>query len=153
MIATGTDVKPIEVLIFMRDVQSALYFEQMRGRGVRSVDPADLGRVTPDAVAKDRFVLIDAVGVTESEKTIVQPLERQRTVSFEKLLENVASGQSDPDTVSSLAHRLARLDRKLGPEDRQKVQEVAGRTLSELAGRLVDALDEDRIQLAQDPVA
>ncbi len=153
MIATGTDVKPIEALIFMRDVRSALYFEQMRGRGVRSLDPADLSRVTPDAMAKDRFVLIDAVGVTESEKTIVQPLERQRTVSFEKMLENVASGQSDPDTVSSLAHRLASLDRKLTTEDKAKVQEVAGFALCELAGALVDALDEDRIQLAQDPVA
>src|SRR5438309_6293507 len=85
MIATGTDVKPIEALIFMRDVRSALYFEQMRGRGVRSLNAADLARVTPDAPAKDRFVLIDAVGVTESEKTIVQPLERKRTVSFDKL--------------------------------------------------------------------
>ena len=153
MIATGTDVKPIEVLIFMRDVRSALYFEQMRGRGVRSLDPADLSRVTPDAPAKDRFVLIDAVGVTESEKTIVQPLERQRTVSFEKMLENVASGQSDPDTVSSLAHRLASLDRKLSAEDRARVMEVAGRPLCELAGILVDALDEDRIQAAADPSA
>ena len=153
MIATGTDVKPIEVLIFMRDVRSALYFEQMRGRGVRSLDPADLSRVTPDAIAKDRFVLIDAVGVTESEKTIVQPMERQRTITFEKMLENVASGQSDPDTVSSLAHRLASLDRKLNSEDRARVAEIAGRSLCELAGTLVDALDEDRIQAAPDPMA
>ena len=153
MIATGTDVKPIEALIFMRDVRSALYFEQMRGRGVRSLDPADLSRVTPDAVAKDRFVLIDAVGVTESEKTIVQPMERQRGVSFEKMLENVASGQSDPDTVSSLAHRLASLDRKLTADDKAKLQEVAGVPLCELAGTLVDALDEDRIRSAKDPIA
>jgi type I restriction enzyme R subunit len=112
----------------MRDVRSALYFEQMRGRGVRSLDPTDLSRVTPDAPAKERFVLIDAVGVTESEKTLVQPLERKRGVAFEKLLENVASGQSDPDTVSSLAHRLAMLDRKLGPEDKHKVEETAGKS-------------------------
>lgn len=152
MIATGTDVKPIEALIFMRDVRSALYFEQMRGRGVRSLNHADLARVTPDAPAKDRFVLIDAVGVTESEKTIVQPLERKRTVSFDKLLENVASGASDEDTVSSLAHRLASLDRKLTPEDRTRVVEAAnGLSLADLAGGLVDALDEDRIQAAPDP--
>jgi type I restriction enzyme R subunit len=154
MIATGTDVKPIEVLIFMRDVRSAIYFEQMRGRGVRSINPADLTRVTRDAVAKDRFVLIDAVGVTESEKTIVQPLERKRTVSFEKLLENVASGASDEDTVSSLAHRLSRLEHKLPPEDQAKIREAAGgRSLNELAGVLVDALDLDRIALAADPAA
>jgi type I restriction enzyme R subunit len=93
------------------------------------------------------------VGVTESEKTLVQPLERKRGVAFEKLLENVASGQSDPDTVSSLAHRLAILDRKLGPEDKHKVEETAGKSLSALAGELVDALDEDRMDAAQDPVA
>ncbi len=154
MIATGTDVKPIEALIFMRDVRSAIYFEQMRGRGVRSLNPADLAKVTPDARAKDRFVLIDAVGVTESEKTIVQPLERKRAVSFEKLLENVASGASDEDTVSSLAHRLSRLEHKLSPEDLGKIRETAGgRSLSELAGSLVDALDLDQIANAPDPAA
>ncbi|SEL95798.1 type I restriction enzyme, R subunit [Sphingomonas palmae] len=152
MIATGTDVKPIEVLIFLRDVRSAIYFEQMRGRGVRSLNSVDLKRVTPDAVAKDRFVLIDAVGVTESDKTITQPLERKRTVSFEKLLEHVASGASDEDTVSSLAHRLSALDRKLSPDDRQRVADASqGRSLSELAGSLVDALDQDRIERADDP--
>lgn len=154
MIATGTDVKPIEALIFMRDVRSAIYFEQMRGRGVRSIPAGDLARVTPDAPAKERFVLIDAVGVTESDKTITQPLERQRQVSFDKLLENVASGASDEDTVSSLAHRLSALDRKLTPEDRQKVIEAAeGRSLGDLAGALVDALDTDRIAAASDPAA
>jgi type I restriction enzyme R subunit len=138
----------------MRDVRSAIYFEQMRGRGVRSLNAADLAKVTPDAPAKDRFVLIDAVGVTESEKTIVQPLERKRSVSFEKLLENVASGAADEDTVSSLAHRLARLEHKLAPEDRALVAEAAeGRTLSELAGSLVDTLDLDRIMAAPDPEA
>jgi type I restriction enzyme R subunit len=145
-------VKPIEALIFMRDVRSAIYFEQMRGRGVRSINPTDLARVTPDAQAKERFVLIDAVGVTESEKTITQPLERKRTVPFDKLLENAASGASDEDTVSSLAHRLSALDRKLSPEDRQRVVEASqGRSLGDLAGSLVDALDYDRIMAATDP--
>ncbi len=154
MIATGTDVKPIEALIFLRDVKSAIYFEQMRGRGVRSINPVDLSRVTPDAPAKDRFVLIDAVGVTESDKTIVQPLERQRSVSFEKLLENVASGASDEDTVSTLAHRLSALDRRLTDDDRAKVLEASqGLSLSDLAGALVDALDIDRLERADDPVA
>jgi len=146
MIATGTDVKAIEVLIFMRDVRSALYFEQMRGRGVRSMSAADLAKVTPDAPAKDRFILIDAVGVTESEKIVVRPLERERKVPFDKLLEQVASGRSDEDAVSTLAGRLASLDRKLSAEDRDLVIEASGgHSLSDLAGRLVDALDEDRI--------
>ncbi len=90
MIATGTDVKPLEVLIFMRDVRSANYFEQMRGRGVRTINATDLRQVTPDAIAKDRFVLIDAIGVTESQKSTSPPLERKRNVSFDKLLQSVA---------------------------------------------------------------
>jgi hypothetical protein len=37
MIATGTDLKPLDVVFFMRDVRSLNYFEQMKGRGVRVV--------------------------------------------------------------------------------------------------------------------
>lgn len=147
MIATGTDIKPVEVLIFLRDVKSALYFEQMKGRGVRTVADADLVKVTPDAHTKDRFVLIDAVGVTESAKTISAPLERERVVGFDKLLEQVASGRSDPDVVSTLAARLAALDRKLNDEDRARVVAVTGgRTPKDIAAELLDALDNDRIQ-------
>jgi type I restriction enzyme R subunit len=148
MIATGTDVKAIEVLIFLRDVRSAVYFEQMRGRGVRTIDPAVLETITPDAGAKDRFILIDAVGVTESLKSRATPLEREPAVAFEKLLEQVASGRSDEDAVSTLAGRLARLDRKLDDESKARIEVVAGRPLTALAGELVDAIDTDRIVAA-----
>ncbi len=47
MIATGTDVKPLECLLFMRNVKSANYLEQMKGRGTRVVDRASLNAVTP----------------------------------------------------------------------------------------------------------
>jgi type I restriction enzyme R subunit len=145
MIATGTDVKAIEALIFLRDVRSAVYFEQMRGRGVRTIDPATLATITPGAGAKDRFVLVDAVGVTDSLKTQAIPLEREHGVAFEKLLEQVASGRSDEDVVSTLAGRLARLDRKLDDAAKAKIEAVAGRPLSALAGELVDAIDADKI--------
>ena len=146
MIATGTDIKPVEVLIFMRDVKSALYFEQMKGRGVRTVYPADLQNVTPVARTKDRFILIDAVGVSESAKTISPPLEQKPTVSFDKLLEHIASGRSDPAVVSSLAVRLASLDRNLAPEDHARVIEVSGgRTLHDITSAMMDALDNDTI--------
>lgn len=146
MIATGTDIKAVEVLIFMRDVKSALYFEQMKGRGVRTINKADLANVTRDARGKDRFVLIDAVGVTESGKTISAPLERERVVAFDKLLEQAASGRNDPDVVSTLAARLAALDRKLTDEDRARVIEATGgRTPKDIASALLDALDNDRI--------
>ena len=146
MIATGTDVKAIEALIFLRDVRSSVYFEQMRGRGVRTIDAATLATITPGAGVKDRFVLIDAVGVTDSMKTQATPLERDRAVSFDKLLDQVAAGRCDEDAVSTLAGRLARLDRNLDDAGKARIAEVAGQSLTELAGSLVDALDADRIE-------
>jgi type I restriction enzyme R subunit len=149
MIATGTDVKPIEVLIFLRDVRSELYFEQMKGRGVRSISETDLRAVTPDADAKTRFVLIDAVGVTESAKTLSAPLERDRKVAFDKLLERVASGDRKDDTISTLAARLAMLDRKIDAETGLELAKLAsGRTLADLARGLLDAIDPDAIEAA-----
>jgi type I restriction enzyme R subunit len=147
MIATGTDVKPIEVLIFLRDVRSELYFEQMKGRGVRTISTTDLQAVTPDADAKTRFVLIDAVGVTESAKTITAPLDRQRATAFDKLLEQVASGDRRKDTLSTLAARLAMLDRKLDGDSSMEIAKLAdGRTVADLARGLLDAIDPDTIE-------
>lgn len=146
MIATGTDVKPIEVLIFMRDVRSQVYYEQMRGRGVRTIDPAQLKSVTPDATTKERFYLIDAVGVSEGGQTQSVPMERKRSVGFEKLLEQVAAGASDEDTLSTLAVRLAVLAPKLSEEQHHAVIEAShGFSVHDLATRLVDALDTDRL--------
>ena len=111
MIATGTDIKPLEVVMFLRAVKSRNYFEQMKGRGVRVINQTDFQPVTPDAKAKTHFVLIDCVGVTEQPMTDGGPIERKPSVSFEKLMQAVAIGQTDVDTVSSLASRLARLER------------------------------------------
>ena len=91
IIATGTDIKPVEVIIFLRDVKSEIYYEQMKGRGVRTINPTDLRQVTQDAIVKDKFILIDAVGVTESAKSASQPLERKRTVAFDALMDRVAA--------------------------------------------------------------
>jgi type I restriction enzyme, R subunit len=149
MIATGTDVKPIEVLIFLRDVRSELYFEQMKGRGVRTISTTDLQAVTPDADAKTRFVLIDAVGVTESSKTLTPPLDRQRATPFDKLLEQVASGDRRDDTLSTLAARLAMLDRKLDGDSTVELAKLAhGKTVAGLARDLLDAIDPDMIETA-----
>ena len=115
MIATGTDVKPIEMVVFMRMVRSRNFFEQMKGRGVRTIRDSDLQVVTPDATHKDRFVLVDAVGVTETKLIETTPLERKRGVSLEKLLHQVALGQVSEDLVSTLASRLARIDSRISP--------------------------------------
>jgi type I restriction enzyme R subunit len=144
MIATGTDIKPIEVLIFLRDVRSELYFEQMKGRGARTISAEKLREVTPDAEAKTRFVLIDAVGVTESLKSVSQPLERNRVISFDKLLDGIAAGGRDDDTFATLAARLAALDRRIGDKDRAAIARAAGGVdLAGLARRLLDAIDPD----------
>ncbi len=146
MIATGTDLKPVEAVIFMRDVRSESYFEQMKGRGVRTIPETDLKSVTPDAERKTRFVLVDAVGVTESCKTTSVPLERKRSVSFDKLIDGIAQGDRSDDSLSSLGARLAALDRSIDEKDRNRIREAAGGlTLANLARRLVDAVDPDVI--------
>ncbi len=142
MIATGTDIKPVEVVFFMRNVRSRSFFEQMKGRGVRTISATDFNAVTPDAPNKERFVIVDAVGVTETELSDSYSLERKRTVPFDKLLERVSMGDRDPDVLSSLGSRLARLDRKLTPKDRQTIEEVSqGAPLSTLISGLVNAAD------------
>lgn len=149
MIATGTDIKPVECLIFMRDVKSESYFEQMKGRGVRTIHDASLQQVTPDAQTKTRFVLIDAVGVTEGRKTLSQPMERKRTVPFDKLIDQIAQGRRDENALSSLAARLAALDRQLDTEDRQRIEQASrGRSLKALARGLLDAITPELIEAA-----
>ena len=144
MIATGTDIRPVEVLIFMRDVKSESYYEQMKGRGVRTLPDTDLQTVTPNATTKTRFILIDAVGVSESNKNASQPLERKKGVSFEKLLEQIAMGRRDEDGLSSLAGRLAVLDSKLGEDDRARIMEVSGKSLRDLSNGLLDAIEPEK---------
>jgi type I restriction enzyme R subunit len=152
MIATGTDVKPIEMVVFMRMVRSRNFFEQMKGRGVRTISDDDLKAVTPDAAHKDRFVLVDAVGVTETKLIEATPLERKRGVSLEKLLLQVSLGQLSEDLVSSLASRLARIESRIGVEQRRQLEETAGQAMSTISHGLVDAIDPDR-QLAEAQMA
>lgn len=146
MIATGTDVKPLECVFFMRMVKSRNYFEQMKGRGVRTIDADSLRKVTSDALAKDRFVLIDAVGVTEADLNDTYPLERKPGVSFEKLLTQVSFGVTDAAGASSVASRLARLDRCITAEDRRELEEVGRTSLRAINEEIVAALDPERQQ-------
>ncbi len=145
MIATGTDIKPLEIVMFMRSVKSCNFFEQMKGRGVRVIDPTDLKAVTPDAESKTHFVLVDCVGVTEANLSDNPPLEQKRYASFEALLKDVSFGVADEDTLSSLASRLARLDRQIGEQDRKAIAEASGgQTLKEMVRDIIQALDPDR---------
>ena len=146
MIATGTDVKPIECLVFMRDVRSKNYFEQMKGRGTRVLSKDDLQKVTPSATEnKDHFVIVDAVGVTKSRKSDTRPLERKPSVSMKELMMNVALGAKDADTLTSLANRVIRLNSQMSQAERTQFTEYVGASAGQVAERLLEAFDEDRI--------
>ena len=146
MIATGTDVRPLECLVFMRSVQSRTYFEQMLGRGVRVINDTDFQAVTDDAKHKDRFLVVDAVGIMDTDLAeTVQPLERKPTSSLKDLFKAVAFGNIDPDIASSIAGRLARLDKQLTKDDREMLQGLAkGEDIGTIARQIVEALDPDK---------
>jgi type I restriction enzyme R subunit len=148
MIATGTDVRPLECLLFMRDVKSRNYFEQMKGRGTRTLDADGLKKVTPSATtAKTHYVIVDAIGVTKSLKTASQPLITKPSVSLKDLAMGVMMGASDEDTVSSLAGRLARLDKQLDERERARVSKAAGGTpLAVIVGELFNAINPDTVE-------
>jgi len=148
MIATGTDVKPIECLLFMRDVRSRNYFEQMKGRGTRTLSKDELQDVSPSATEnKDHFVIVDAVGVTKSLKTDSRPLERKPTVSLKDLMMSVALGTRDEDTLTTLAGRLTRLDAQMSSKERKRFAEInGGKPINTVVQRLLDSFDEDVIE-------
>ena len=144
MIATGTDVKPLECLIFMRNIRSLGYFEQMKGRGCRVVDPDVLQSVTPDAKHKTHFVIVDAVGVCEDEKSATKPMDRKPSVPLDKILNLVAAGAAGDDIVSTLASRLSRLDQEVDPLQQAAIQQASGgKTLAELSAGLLKSIDPD----------
>jgi type I restriction enzyme R subunit len=144
MIATGTDIKPLECVVFMRSVQSTIQFEQMKGRGVRVMPDADFQSVTPDAKKKTQFVLVDCVGVMERKK-VEPPLDRDRGIAFPKLLELVRAGNRDEDMLSTLAARLDRMDRRLTEDQREAIESATGGVpLRQFVAGLIDGLDADR---------
>ena len=144
MIATGTDVKPLECLIFMRNIRSLGYFEQMKGRGCRVVDPDVLQSVTPDARHKTHFVIVDAVGVCEDEKSATKPMDRKPSVPLDKILNLVAAGAASDDVVSTLASRLSRLDQEVDPIQQAAIQKASGgKSLAELSAGLLKSIDPD----------
>ena len=144
MIATGTDIKPVEIVVFMRAVKSRSFFEQMKGRGVRVIEPDDLKAVTPDATTKDHFVIVDAVGVCEQDKTDARPMEKKPSVFFEKLLQAVSLGNTEEDVLTTIAGRLARMEHRLSATDEQQIiQASGGLTLKDLSHRLLDAVNPD----------
>lgn len=144
MIATGTDVKPIEVLLFMRDVRSRNYFQQMIGRGVRSFSKDELIKVTPGVkLNKERFYIVDAVGVFKTVKVDYPVVDKKPSVSLKNLMKMVIL-QPDEENLSSLSSRLTRLDKQINETDREKFKEfTGGKNLTEVAKELADVHDPD----------
>ncbi len=148
MIATGTDIRPLECLLFMRDVKSRNYFEQMKGRGTRIIDLDSLRKVTPTArITKDHFVIVDAIGVTRSLKTDSRPLEKKPGVPLKELLQAIAVGARDEELFTSLANRLTRLDKQIKPQEQKKFAEKAdGKSLKQVVKELLDAYNPDVLE-------
>ncbi|MDP1844211.1 MAG: type I restriction-modification enzyme R subunit C-terminal domain-containing protein [Sediminibacterium sp.] len=148
MIATGTDIRPLEVLVFMRDVKSRSYYEQMKGRGTRTCSLEQLRATgTPAAkFTKDHFVIIDAIGVESSQKTDSRPLEKKPGMSLKDLLQNVALGNTQEDILSTLANRLIRLDKQINEKEKANFAEQAnGHTISYVVRELLNAYDPDTV--------
>jgi type I restriction enzyme R subunit len=154
MIATGTDVKPLECLLFMRDVKSRNYFEQMKGRGTRVINFDDLKKVSPSAkITKDHFVIVDAIGVTKSLKTDSRPLEKKPGVPLKDLLGAVAVGARDEELYTSLANRLTRLDKQITEkEKKQFIEKSGGVPLSSVVKDLLNAYNPDTVEAIEQKV-
>ncbi|HLG39403.1 MAG TPA: DEAD/DEAH box helicase family protein [Chitinophagaceae bacterium] len=149
MIATGTDIRPLEVLVFMRDVKSRSYYEQMKGRGTRTCSLEQLKATgTPSAkFTKDHFVIIDAIGVESSQKTDSRPLEKKPGMSLKDLLQNVAMGNTEEEILSTLANRLIRLDKQINEKEKTNFAEQAnGFTINHVVKQLLNAHDPDTVQ-------
>lgn len=141
LVATGTDVKSLEVVMFMRDIESDSLYTQMKGRGCRTLGDEQLRIVTPNAISKDLFYLVDAVGVTEHEH-ITRPRTdpKPTTMSLKELLERITHGYVDDEYLRILASRLSRIFNKSDEKQREKFRELAGDDMKDIASRIYEAL-------------
>lgn len=149
MIATGTDVKAIECLIFMRDVRSKNYFEQMLGRATRTLNYDDLHKVSPSAKERKKgYIVVDAVGVTKSKKTVSRQLERKPSVSIEQLMKSIIIGEKTEDNLTSLANRFLLLDKTFENNEKEEIEQLSnGLSLRNMATNLLNAFDDDQIEM------
>lgn len=143
LVATGTDIKPLEVVMFMRDVVSEPLYVQMKGRGVRTIGDEELRLVTPNAHSKDCFFLVDAVGVTEHKQTSPELSSGSTTklISLKELLEKIAYGNVSDDYLRLLAGRLSRIHHKCEERERVQFESLAHQSMVEMAANIYAALD------------
>ncbi len=142
LVATGTDVKPLEILLFMRDVHSSPLYTQMKGRGVRTIGDEQLRNVTPNAISKELFFLVDAVGVTESEKYFptIGDNGGNTNPTLEQLLEQITHGYLSDDYLNLLASRISRINAKSKDKHRTEFADIAKVTMYDLSTKIFNAL-------------
>jgi type I restriction enzyme R subunit len=145
MVATGTDVKPLECVLFMRDVRSGTYFEQMKGRGARSITDSDFQAVTEQGVHKERFVIVDAIGVTEHDFVDVTVTDRVKTASLESLLKKAAARELTQDDAATLGARLSKLGLRMNATERNEIEALAGVTIEEMSQQLVRSVNPEAL--------
>jgi type I restriction enzyme R subunit len=148
MVATGTDVKPLECVLFMRDVKSGTYFEQMKGRGARSITDSDFQAVTEQGVHKERFVIVDAIGVTEHDFVDVTVTDRVKAVSLESLLKKAAARELTQDDAATLGSRLSKLGLRMTPAEHEEIKKITGKSIEDLSQALIRSVDSDAISEA-----
>lgn len=147
MVATGTDIKPLECIVFMRDVKSKSYFAQMKGRGTRTIDSNDLVAVTPDARAKTHFVVVDAVGVCEHAMGDTRSLLKRPSVSLKNLMDKAVDRNARVEDIESLVYHLSRLNQRLSTEDKDEILKASGgKTLSDIGAILLDSVSPDIVK-------
>ena len=143
LVATGTDVKPLEVVIFMRDVASAPLYIQMKGRGVRTIGDDQLRNVTPNAFSKDCYFLVDAVGVTEHDHTVSGPSDdTSLTITLKRLLELLTHGNVKDEYLRLIASKLSRIYSKANQKQREKFMDLAHADMREISSNIFDALEK-----------
>ena len=145
LVATGTDVKPLEVLIFMRDVASEPLYIQMKGRGVRTIGDDQLRNVTPNAYSKDCFFLVDAVGVTEHKKSITSPGDggQEKAITLRRLLELLTHGNVNDDYLRLIAAKLARIYNKSTEKQRDEFKYLAYSGMQEISTAIFSSLENN----------
>lgn len=146
LVSTGTDVKPLEIVAFMRDIHSDVLYTQMVGRGCRSVNDDKLRTVTPNADTKANFVLLDAVGVALSEKRMPKACEDssdKKPLKLSDLLERISHGEVSDANLELLAEKCATIYNRTNDEHNTEFREIVGFTLRDFSLTIFDAFEKN----------
>ena len=148
LVATGTDVKPLEVVLFMRDVNAHSLYTQMKGRGCRTINPDQLKAVTPNANGKEQFFLVDAVGVTEhpmDDGPAKTESSGPTPPTLQHLLEKLSLGIVSDEYLRLLASRLSRINAKISPSQKSKFFSLAHFEIQEMAETIFEELTSEKL--------